>query len=126
MSTKNLPSLTSFQGTFIFDGTMLSKLNEGSSANLCESIESRLRQSDMKDDIRFLVMQNERYPDLDDGISQAAMDMLITGKTTAVIIFPYSWNSTAKASELDPVKKVWRSILMIASFFSSASLQVIH
>jgi len=73
----------------------------------------------MSEDVGYIVVNNEKYPDIEKGLSEIAMDVLISGKTVAVILFPKSWNSTVSTALTNPLKLWWRNFLVVGSVFSS-------
>jgi hypothetical protein len=103
-----------YQGAVIFDGRPRSMFG----SNLGEELSKRLANTSMGSEVSFVVMMNERYPSLEDGIAQAAMETLLR-TSQAVVVFPKSWNSTVDSTLSDPGRVFWRSLLSTSTALSS-------
>jgi len=107
-------SVRMVDGAVIFDGKPLS----GGSKELAEKLEEKFSKSELKDTMGYTILLDEQLPNLDGGLQQAAIDMLL-GSSPAVVVFPKSWNSTINAVVNDPSRRLWRSLLNTASIVTT-------
>lgn len=102
------------QGAVIFEG----RSTHDTYGDLAASLANRLENSQFKEEVSYTLMINERFPSLEGGLQQAAIDSLL-GSAPAVILYPKSWNATLLQVETDPIKKFWRSTLSSFSITST-------
>ena len=63
---------------------------------------------------------NEKYPNLENGMEQAAIENLL-GTSPAVVIYPKSWNSVVGAVKKDSNRRFWRSVIGAAGILTSGA-----
>ena len=104
------------QGAVIFDGTFKAK----SSAEFSEKLDKKFSACRMSEEVEYTILMNERYPDLDKGLQQAALDQML-GRSPCVVLYPKQWNSTVNSNLADPSKKIFRTALSTLASISSAA-----
>ena len=102
-------------GAVIFDGKYKGK----SSSQFATQLSERFEACSMKDEIGYTIIMNEPYPDMEGGMQQAALDMML-GRSPCVIVYPKNWNSSATTNLADSGRKVIRSALSTLATVSSA------
>eukprot|EP01041_Mallomonas_annulata_P006617 gene6617-13402_t len=103
------------QGCAILDGS-----SNLPSDKLSSTIEERLKSTGMNSELGFILVKNEKFVDLDRGLQQAALDMML-GSSDAIIVYPSSWNSTATKLATDPLRVLWRRLLTTCTIISSGA-----
>lgn len=110
------------EGAVVFEGKILVK----DASELSRVMEEKLSKSPMQTEVGYTLMRSERTPNLDKGLEQAALDVML-GSCPAVVLFPLSWNSTVQANAKSASKVVWRNLLSscavaTSGFFAARSL----
>ena len=105
-----------FRGAFIFEGRYVNT----SSVEFAANLEERLQASPMVDEISYTILMNEKYPNLENGMEQAAIENLL-GTSPAVVIYPKSWNSVVGAVTRDPNRRFWRNAIAAAGVLTSGA-----
>ena len=104
------------QGAVIFDGSFKAK----NSAEFSEKLDKKFSACKMSEEVEYTILMNERYPDLDKGLQQAALDQML-GRSPCVVLYPKQWNSTVNSNLADPSKKIFRTALSTLASISSAA-----
>ena len=104
------------QGAVIFDGKYKAK----NSAEFSEKLAEKFSSCRMNEEVEYTILMNERYPDLDKGLQQAALDQML-GRSPCVILYPKQWNSTVNSNLAGSPKKIFRSALSTLASVSSAA-----
>ena len=100
-------------GAVIFNGRPL-----GSSERFIKLIAERYKSSLYKDDFNYFLLQNNVYPTVG-SMEEMALESL-TSTSTAIVLYPSSWNSVATSSLRSDGKKLWRSFYISAALLSSS------
>lgn len=103
-------------GAAVFNGRILG----GSTEAFVKTLREKLANSTFKDEVGFILLQNEKIASLSGGLQQAAIDNLLSAGP-AVIMYPKGWESNVHVSSTNPLRRVFRSLLFIVSLLSSAS-----
>ncbi|KAJ1432277.1 hypothetical protein B484DRAFT_32127 [Ochromonadaceae sp. CCMP2298] len=90
------------QGAVIFESGKIRDTNK-----LALELEQRYTSSGLSEEVDYLLVMNERIPNLNQSPTQLALESMV-GASPAIIVFPKSWNTTVTAVVTDPVKKFWR------------------
>lgn len=104
------------QGAVIFDGKYKSK----TSAEFVEKLNERYLGSRLAGEVGYIVMMNEKYPDVEGGLQQAALDSML-GRSPSVVVYPKNWNNTVTAAVTNPPKRLVKSALSSLAAVSSAA-----
>ena len=107
-------------GAVIFNGRYKTK----DSAEFAKKLSERYDGSRISDEVGYTVMMNERYPTLEGGMQQAALDQLL-GRAPAIVVFPKTWNSTAVANAKKSPRTFIKSTLASLAAVSSAAFAAI-
>ena len=102
------------QGAIIFEGNS----NIKDTSILASKIEEKYLSSDLSKELKYTIIMNEKYPSLEGGIQQAALESIL-GSTPAVVVFPSSWNTNIDMSKGQGAGKVWANLLTSASILLS-------
>ena len=105
-----------FRGAFIFEGRYLNSSSVAFAANL----EERLQASPMVDEIGYTILMNEKYPNLENGMEQAAIENLL-GTSPAVVVYPKSWGSVVGTLTKDSNRRFWRNAIAAAGVLTSGA-----
>ena len=81
-------------------------------------VAARFECCNFKDEVDYLIIRNEVYPSLENGLQAAALDSLVQS-APAVMVFPRSWNTTAADVVNNPLKTLWRQLISSAAVVSS-------
>lgn len=103
-------------GAVIFNGRYKTK----DSTEFARKLSERYAASRMADEVGYTVMMNERYPSLEGGMQQAALDQLL-GRAPAIVVFPKTWNSTAVSNAKKSPRSFIKSTLASLAAVSSAA-----
>lgn len=107
----SVSEVKSSQGAFIFEG----KPTPRSKSNLSQRIEEYFQNSGIKEYVDYILILNEKYINLDDGITQIAWDAM-SANNPAIIVYPKSWNSAVVVSGSNSFRRWWKT------FFSSCAM----
>jgi hypothetical protein len=107
-------------GAVIFNGRYKTK----DSTEFAKKLSERYAASRMSDEVGYTVMMNERYPSLEGGMQQAALDQLL-GRAPAIVVFPKTWNSTAVANAKKSPRSFIKSTLASLAAVSSAAFAAV-
>lgn len=107
-------------GAVIFNGRYKTK----DSTEFALKLSERYAASRMADEVGYTVMMNERYPSLEGGMQQAALDQLL-GRAPAIVVFPKTWNSTAIANAKKSPRTFIKSTLASLAAVSSAAFAAV-
>ena len=102
------------QGAVIFEGNSMIK----DTSILAAKIQEKYLQSDLSQELKYTIIMNEKYPSLDGGMQQAALESIL-GSTPAVVVFPSSWNTNIQMSKGQGGGKVWANLLTSGSILLS-------
>ena len=115
-------SVTMSQGAVIFDGNPSTAYRD--SERLAAALEQKyLASGNLSAEVRYTIIQNEKYPSLDGNMQQAALDSLL-GSSPAVVVYPSSWNSTVSVAKATPFSRSWTNLLTVASVVISGAYAV--
>lgn len=103
-----------FQGSAIFQGNILLK----SSEEFAKCLEEKFKSSKLSSEVDYFILMNEKYPNLDQGLPQIAMDQLL-GKSPAVIMYPKSWNSSVASLSVGSFRDSWKSLVSSAAYLTT-------
>ena len=104
-----------YQGACIFEGRFT-----GDQATFVQKIAEKFAASPMAQEVGYTVMINERYPSLDAGFEQAAIESFI-GTAPAVVVFPKSWTPVLSLVTRDSGRRFWRNAIASAGVFTSGA-----
>jgi len=103
------------QGSAILGGSILC----GDSSVFAAQLEKKFKESDLANEVSYVIMMNEVVPDPRDGFEQFVLDSL-KGSTPCVIVYPKQWKSATEVQKSSLPTAFWSSALSLASMVLSA------
>ena len=122
-------SIRHYKGVTIFNGRFLPSYqnsskdgdSDGSDTkfhHICSQLHDNFCSHPISEHMRYTIMMNEKIPDMDKGLEEAALDMLL-GSNPSIIIYPTVYKSNILMTTINPLFYFWKDILSTFSILSS-------